>query len=92
MAGGNAVITTTVGSIPEVLGPDNGVLVEPGDVDALTDAIVELVGSPATVEGMGRRNRQLVSESFSWNTVTKRLLELYDEACGRITEGPVAER
>jgi len=79
MAGGNAVVATTVGSIPEVVGPENGRLVEPGDPDALADALAALVRDPETTAAMGRRNRQAVLDRYSWRSVSEALVEVYAE-------------
>lgn len=79
MAGGNAIVSTRVGSIPEVIGPDNGVLLDPGDSDGLADAIGALVADPAGTEAMGRTNRALVESTYSWDRATDRLQELYAE-------------
>lgn len=77
MAGGDAVVTTTVGAIPEVVGDDNGVLVEPGEVEPLTDALRELVTDPDRAADMGRRNRRLVLERYDWETASERLASIY---------------
>lgn len=77
MAGGNAAISTDVGSIPEVIGSENGRLVAPGDVDQLTAALRDLVSAPDTVESMGRANARLVREEYSWSTAATRLTDLY---------------
>lgn len=77
MAGGNAVVATTVGSIPEVLGEANGVLVPPGDVEALTAAILQLVADPERSEAAGRHNREVVAEQYSWSARSAELTNLY---------------
>lgn len=77
MAGGNAVVSTTVGSIPEVIAEENGILVDPGDGEQLADALTTLVSSPERTERMGRRNRRLVSETYSWSTAKRTLREIY---------------
>lgn len=79
MAGGNAIVSTTVGAIPEVIGEDNGRLVEPGDEAALADALSELLDAPATATEMGRRNRRLVETEYNWDHVQTRLERLYVE-------------
>lgn len=77
MAGGNAVVSTTVGSIPEVISEENGILVDPGDAGQLTDALTTLVSSPERTERMGRNNRQLVRETYSWTAAKRTLREIY---------------
>jgi glycosyltransferase involved in cell wall biosynthesis len=83
MAGGNAILSTTVGSIPEVVGDEGGVLVEPGDADALYDAATDLVTSPDRVTAMGRRNRTQVEERYHWESVTESLCSVYEQLTRR---------
>ncbi|RRJ33650.1 glycosyltransferase family 4 protein [Halocatena pleomorpha] len=79
MAGGNAVISTTVGSIPEVIDEENGLLIEPKNTTQLSDALATLVADPERTEAMGRTNRQLVTETYSWDTTQQTLREIYAE-------------
>lgn len=79
MAGGNAVVSTPVGGIPDVIGPDNGVLVEPGDPDALADALASLLATPGEVERMGRRNHDLIVEKYTWEAASAQLHQLYED-------------
>lgn len=78
MAGGNALVSTAVGSIPDVIGEDNGELVPVGDVDALRDAIDRLLQDPSRVERMARQNRALVETSYSWAAAGEQLCDVYD--------------
>lgn len=77
MAGGNAVVSTTVGSIPEVINDANGRLVEPGDVDALTDEIAALLSTPERSSKLAATNREVIEECYDWNVVIDNLDELY---------------
>lgn len=77
MAGGNAIVTTTVGSIPETVDESNGLLVQPKCSHEITSALDELVTSPETVERMSRRNRKLVESEYTWDSVTQDLVALY---------------
>ncbi|WP_135822874.1 glycosyltransferase family 4 protein [Halostella litorea] len=77
MAGGNAVVTTGVGSIPEVVDEENGVLVDPGDSDDLAAALADLLADPDAVAAMGRTNREAVSERYSWRAAVDRLTDTY---------------
>lgn len=79
MAGGNAVVSTTVGAIPEVVGPENGVLVEPGDERRVAEALGNLLASPDRIKHMARRNRRLVETEYSWSRATERLTRIYNE-------------
>ena len=78
MAGGAAVVTTGVGAIPGVIGPENGVLVEPGNTDALVEALGSLLEDPEKAVAMGRANRALVEDRYDWPAVVERLANVYD--------------
>lgn len=82
MAGGNAVITTDVAAIPEVVDAESGWMVSPGDVDALTAALSEFAADPDAAVEMGRHNRSIVEDRFAWPTVTDRLTAVYRSVTG----------
>jgi glycosyltransferase involved in cell wall biosynthesis len=44
---GLPVVSTRTGAIPDLVGDEAGVLVEPGDVYALGDALARVIGDPA---------------------------------------------
>jgi glycosyltransferase involved in cell wall biosynthesis len=88
MAAGNAVLTTDVGSIPEVVDEDNGRLVSPGDVDQLTDALGWLIEQPEAVRGMGERNYRLARADYSWDAVVDRLVSVYGTVAPESTTSP----
>lgn len=76
MAGGNAVVATAVGGVPDLIDEDGGVLVDPGDERALADAIRSLLGAPDRTRAMGERNAARVQE-YTWPRVISRLTDLY---------------
>jgi starch synthase len=68
-------VGTNVCGIPEmVAGGETGLLVEPGDVAALTEALRALAADPARARAMGRAGRERVAERFTWPAVTARML------------------
>lgn len=92
MAGGNAVISTTVGSIPEVIDDDSGVLVEPGDSFALAEAIDSLARDDSRVGRMARKNRDLICDRYAWTTAAERVTRVYHEITPRTgSDRPSAE-
>ena len=82
MAGGNALVSTRVGSIPDVVDEENGRLIDAGDATALETALERLITDPDTVEAMARRNRALVEQTYSWDRASTRLTALYADICG----------
>lgn len=68
-----------VRTLIEGRGEVDGRLVAPGDRDALTRALTELLGDPACARRMGWRGRQKVVASYDWNVVGNRLEQLYRE-------------
>ena len=77
MAGGNAVVSTPVAAIPEVIGADNGILVEPGDARELATALRTLIEDPERTESMARANRQKIEATYAWDVVVDDLLRIY---------------
>jgi glycosyltransferase involved in cell wall biosynthesis len=57
-----------------------GVIVNPGDVDAIATAIEHLYRNPDLVEKMGEAARRRVVENFTWDHYRERLLVAYEAA------------
>lgn len=85
MSFGLPVVATRVGGIPELVrdGVD-GLLVAPGDVEALATAIERVAGDAGLRARMGRSARARVAEHYCDSVVLPRLEALYAELrCGR---------
>jgi len=57
-----------------------GILVKPGDVNAIAAALEHLYGHPEIVEQMGTAARRRVVENFTWDHFRTRLLNAYETA------------
>ncbi len=57
-----------------------GIIIQPGDVDALAEAIQHFYEHPEIVERMGIAARERVVENFTWDHFRARLLEAYERA------------
>lgn len=57
-----------------------GILVKPGDVNAIATALEHLYRHPETVEEMGNVARRRVVENFTWDHFRTRLLDAYETA------------
>jgi len=80
MACEKAVVASRVGGIPDVLcreGAENGVLVPPGDVTALSDAILALLADLPLRTRLGRAARLTVTSDFTPAQEIERNMEVY---------------
>lgn len=81
MACGTAVVATTGGALPEVVGEDGaGVLVPAGDSRAMAEAIRELLADPERCASMGQVGRRRVLSLFSWRKAALETLRVYERA------------
>ncbi|MBK9123565.1 MAG: glycosyltransferase [Chloroflexi bacterium] len=84
MAAGKPVIATCVNGVPEVVADgETGILVEPGDVKALADALLRLLRDRDLALRMGEAGRQRVREHFSLEKLHERLFAIYDEVVAK---------
>jgi len=79
MASGIPVVASHAGAIPEVVG-DAGLLVPPRDPRALADAIERVLSDASLRESLARRGRARAEALFSWESVAKKTIEVYEEA------------
>ncbi len=83
MAAGLPVLTTSVGSNEETLGPDAGILVPPGDDEALATALARLVEAPARLREMGRVARERASALMNADRNAEGILRLLTRIASR---------
>jgi glycosyltransferase involved in cell wall biosynthesis len=57
-----------------------GIIVQPGDVDAIAAALQHLYQHPEIVERMGKAARERVEQTFTWHHYRERLLGAYEAA------------
>jgi glycosyltransferase involved in cell wall biosynthesis len=85
MSWGLPVISTPVGGIPEVIiEGQNGFLIQPGNVDELTQAMHQLVSDTEMCQAMGQNARQTV-EPLDIRAYCKELIALYQLVVKRKT-------
>ncbi len=77
MAYGIPNLSTNIASIPEVITPENGVLIEPGDVEALKAGLVRLLTDEALRKTMSENSYRFICEGFSLEAHLERVKELY---------------
>lgn len=75
-----ACVTTNTPGCREIVRPgENGLLLPPGDLDALAAALERLIRDPASRQEMGAKGRQIVLEDFTLRQVIDETLDLYQE-------------
>lgn len=79
MACETPVVASKVGGIPEVVVHEHtGLLVEPGDPQALAEAINTILDAPEMARRMGRAGRTRVEQHFSWDAIARQTKQLYE--------------
>jgi glycosyltransferase involved in cell wall biosynthesis len=76
MALARPIVATAVGGVPELLSPDAGLLVPPGDPVALASAVERLLASADAAAALGRRAR-LAADGYGIERMAERTREVY---------------
>lgn len=74
---GTPVVASNIEGYSQVAGPETGILVSPGDADALAGAVIELLGDEERRKALGAAAR-VASEAYSWDLIGRRLLDIYE--------------
>lgn len=78
MSHGLPVLASTVGGIPFQVDRRSGVLVQPGDAEALAAAVDRLADRPRLLQAMGRHARRRVLQEFTWEQAAACALTGYE--------------
>jgi len=80
---GVPIVAGRAGGIPEIVQPGlNGELIEPGDVQALTSHLLNLLGDADRRAHYGAAGRAWVEQHFSIDAMVRGNLGVYRRACG----------
>lgn len=79
MWAGVPVVATDVGATADLVTKKTGVIVIPGDVNAIAAGILEVVRDPALAQTLGKAARQLVLDSHSIESHCRRLEAILSE-------------
>lgn len=77
MACGTPVISSKVSSLPEVVG-DAGILINPNDVEELSNAIQRVLSSNELRAQLSEKGLKQASR-FSWERTTSKIVEIYNK-------------
>ena len=79
MACKKAIISSKVGAIPELIGEENGILIDAGDVPAIAGAMVSLACDSDRIAAMSEANYRKINEKYSMKTMHRKLADFYRE-------------
>jgi len=78
---GRAVFGTTAGGLPEIIEHGHtGLILPPGDVEALKNALVAYARQPSDLRAMGQRARSRMETYFDAKNYAAQMLEIYQQA------------
>lgn len=84
MAMGRALVATAVGGLPDIVSEGRtGLLVEPGNPQALAAALERLMKEPGLAESLGRAGRERFQERFSLPRFASQTESLYADLLAR---------
>jgi N-acetyl-alpha-D-glucosaminyl L-malate synthase BshA len=79
MSCGTPVVATRVGGIPEVVEDgENGLLFQPGDVQAMAEGAISILSDPVRWEAMSGAGRRIAEERFTAGQVVSAYEAYYD--------------
>jgi glycosyltransferase involved in cell wall biosynthesis len=82
MATGTPVVCTqTQGALEIIKNGEDGLVVPPGDDDALAEAIVRVLSDRRLAEHLRTNGQKKVHEKFSWEKTAEKTLALYKMVC-----------
>lgn len=77
MMRGTAVVASACGGLPEIVNDKSGLLVPPGDVEALATALVRMLSAPRLAESLGAAGRAIALERFTEERFVDANLSVY---------------
>lgn len=84
MAMQKPVVASRVGGIPDLVKHGiSGLLVKPGDVKELADALEKILGDKRLASKMGREGRRTIKEQYSSDVMVQSIQEVYREILAR---------
>ncbi|HQV00796.1 MAG: glycosyltransferase [Bacteroidia bacterium] len=77
---GNPVLVSNAGGLPEVVANQiTGIIVEPDDVTATANALLQLCNDAALRNSMGQAGRKFVIKHYNWPDNLMQMVQLYNQ-------------
>jgi glycosyltransferase involved in cell wall biosynthesis len=73
------VVASDISGYRDVMTDETGVLVPPGEPQALAEAVTALLEDEPRRERLGSSARALAQERYSWDDIARRLAAIYGE-------------
>lgn len=77
MAAGKPIAATAVGCVPELVSPETGLLVQPGDMAALADGLARLAADRDRARALGATGARIAKERFDVSAMARAYRALY---------------
>lgn len=88
-AAGKPAVATSVGGIPDAVeNGKSGILVQAGDYENMSQAIVSLLRDAETRSALGEYARRRVAKRFGWESI----IQMYEEVLNSLTANAAAPR
>ncbi|CAN5826797.1 glycosyltransferase family 4 protein [soil metagenome] len=76
------VVASDIPGYREVVDPATSVAIQPGDSNALADAVCDVIADEPRRQAMGEAARELAVANYSWPVLARRLEEIYSRVTG----------
>jgi len=73
------VVASDISGYRDVMTPETCIPFPPGDVDALGDAVLELLSDEPRRQAMGVAGRELAQSRYAWDAIAGTLLRIYEQ-------------
>lgn len=84
MAAGLPIVASRIGGIPEMIEDGiSGLLVSPGSVSELSDALLKLISEPNMRHAMGERARARMASDFTMESYINNIISVYESLTAR---------
>jgi glycosyltransferase involved in cell wall biosynthesis len=78
LSSGAAVVASAIGQIMDVIrDEENGLLVPPGDVSAMAEALIKTLTDPELCSKLGSKAREDAVQKYSWESYLSRLERIF---------------
>jgi phosphatidylinositol alpha-mannosyltransferase len=78
------VVASDIDGYRDVMTPETGLSVPPGDPAALADALADLLSDEERRCRLGLAARRIAEERYSWDEIGRRLVSVYERVLGRV--------